>query len=86
MAESRVGFAGADDPAYAFEQARLAELCRSFLQAHERGDFDGMLFLTGALTAQTAALWRLSPPAGILDPAQLFAREGERIVREPVDG
>lgn len=84
MAESSLGFPGADDPAYGHEQAALADICRAFLAAHEAGDFDQMLFITGMLTAQTAALWKLSPPGGILDPATLFARVGERIIREKV--
>lgn len=85
MTESRLGFPGADDPAYAHEHEALAASCRDFLQAHERGDFDAMLFATGQITAHCAALWLLSPPGGILDPATMFARPGERVVREEVD-
>lgn len=85
MAETRFGFAGADDPAYAHEQDELAKFCAEFLAAHKAGDFDVMLFVTGKLTAQTAKLWLLSPAAGILDPATMFARPGEEIVRVPAD-
>jgi hypothetical protein len=63
------------DPAYAFEYDRLADLCRVFLSAHEKGDELGMPLATGQITAQCAAIYKLSPPAGVLDVAALFRRE-----------
>lgn len=73
--KSRLGFGGADDPAYEHELGVLEELCRKFLDARERGDFDACLLLCGQMTAQHATIYKLSPPAGILDPATLFRRD-----------
>lgn len=72
------------DPAYDFEFERLERLCRNFLAIREEARahpdrhevaFAASLLVTGMLISQLAAIYKLSPPAGILDPATLFARE-----------
>jgi hypothetical protein len=65
------------DPAYAFEFDRLADLCHEFLAAHAPGDEGSMLLVTGMMLVQLATIYKLSPPAGILDPRTLFERPGE---------
>jgi hypothetical protein len=81
--QSGLGFPGADDPAYGHELAKMRDLCRDFIAASDAGDFDVMLFVSGQLGAQQAAIWLLSPPGGILDPITLYEREGERCIRVP---
>lgn len=63
------------DPAYQYEFEQLADLCRQFLKAHEADSRIGRLLLTGMITAQCAMIYKLSPQAGILDPADLFTRD-----------
>lgn len=63
------------------EYDALAQICEEFLNAHAKRDPVAVPFLTGALTAAAAAIWRLEPAGGIIDPAILFEREGERIIR-----
>lgn len=76
---SPLGFPGADDPAYASEFGDLAGLCAAFEAAFADDDFDGcLLLLVGLITAQCAAIYQLSPPAGIFDPADLFRRAASR--------
>jgi hypothetical protein len=66
---------GEDDPAYESELLVHEALCREFIICRERGDFRGSLLLCGAQLAQLAAIWKLSPPAGLSNPAELFERE-----------
>jgi hypothetical protein len=62
------------DPAYAHELDELARLCRGFGRLRELNpaDLDPQLLLVGAITAQCAAVYNLSPPGGLLDPGSLF--------------
>lgn len=74
--KSRFGLPGADDPAYEHELAELDRFVVEYQTARAAGDFDVVLFICGKMLAQHAAIYKLSPPAGLLDPADLFAREG----------
>lgn len=64
-----------DDPAYQFELEKMDSLCRDYLTARADSNSVVVLLLLGMMTAQHAAIYKLSPPAGILDPADLFRRE-----------
>lgn len=68
-----------DDPAYQHELEELLLLCRGFIAARESENFEYQLLIVGAIIAQCANIYLLSPPAGILDPAEMFRRE-------PLDG
>lgn len=61
-----------DDPAYQHEMNELRKLSAYFIEAHDKKDFFSQLLLSGMMLAQTVKIYKLSPPAGILDPKKLF--------------
>ena len=63
------------DPAYRYEQEQLAIACRDYLTAWEAGDQTMIQLLAGIVTGRCAAVYKLSPPAGILDVPAMFRRE-----------
>lgn len=69
-----MGFPGADDPAYLHELERLAEECRGFLAAFGTDDFDAAIYHAGRLHLQAISVYKLSPPAGIIDIPSLYKR------------
>lgn len=66
------------DPAYAYEFDQLAAACESFLAAHKEGSHLGMLFTCGVLTGQCAAVYKLSPPGGLIDIPAMFVRDEDQ--------
>ena len=63
------------DPAYRYEQDKLANLCRDYLKAHEAEDQTATQILTGMIIGQCAAIYKLSPPAGLIDVPSMFKRD-----------
>jgi len=63
------------DPAYRFEQAKMADLCLAYLEAYEKGDALGTMLITGQITAQCATIYKLSPPGGLVDVPAMFRRD-----------
>ncbi len=66
-----------DDPAYRHELAELDRIIADYVQARANGDDFLTQLLTGMMTAQLAAIYKLSPPAGLVDMAALFTRDAE---------
>lgn len=64
-----------DDPAYRYEFDKLAEFCATFLDVHSRDEHEMMLLATGAITAQCASIYKLAPPGGLIDVAEMFRRD-----------
>lgn len=63
------------DPAYRYEQSRLAALCRDYIKAYEAEDQTAIQLLTGMIIGQGAAIYKLSPPAGLIDVPSMFKRD-----------
>lgn len=63
------------DPAYEYELAALEEACREYLAAREAGQYEWSLMLCGNLIAHLASVYKLAPPAGIVDVPAMFRRE-----------
>lgn len=72
---SHTGHPAANDPAYRHELVELEARCRTYLAAIENGDFDQAMLAVGMVIAQCGVVWKLAPPAGLFDPAELFRRE-----------
>lgn len=66
-----------DDPAYREELATLGNLCREFVAQEDAENGDGMLLVCGMMLAQLAAIYRLSPPAGLIDVPAMFQRDAD---------
>lgn len=65
-------FQGENDPAYEHELEKMENLCKEFILAREEKDFGRQILYVGAILGQCAVIWKLSPPAGIMDPRTLF--------------
>jgi hypothetical protein len=72
-----------NDPAYEHEMGVLEDLCRRYIKAREAKDFTTCLLLCGAMTAQHAIIYNLSPPAGFMNPGDAFRRHEQPLL--PVD-
>lgn len=64
-----------DDPAYRFELEKLDSLVADYVKAREANDGSATMLVLGMMTAQLAALYKLSPPAGLIDVPGLFRRD-----------
>jgi hypothetical protein len=64
-----------DDPAYRTELEALDRIVADYVQARATGDDFLTQLLTGMMTAQLAAIYKLSPPAGLVDIPSLFVRD-----------
>lgn len=65
----------ATDPAYEFEFAELDSTVDDYRKAREAGDFQMTMLFVGMMTAKLANIYKLSPPAGIIDVPAMFKRE-----------
>ena len=73
------------DPAYRYEQAFLANLCRDYIEAHEKEEQFVIQLTTGMLIGQCAVIYNLSPPAGLMHPSLLFEGWQEALGWEGAD-
>ncbi len=63
---------GENDPAYEHEMGVMENMCREFILARDENDFGRQLLYCGAILGQCAVIYKLSPPAGIMNPKDLF--------------
>jgi len=66
-----------DDPAYHWELSKLDKMVDEYREARMKGNDDWALVSIGMMLAQIAAIYKLSEPAGLIDPADLFRRGEE---------
>lgn len=67
------------DPAYRAELEKLDSLVADYVKARAANDAVAVLLLLGMMTAQHAVIYKLSPPAGLIDVAAMFVRDEEAL-------
>ena len=72
------------DPAYEYEMGELATICQSFtdiwkVHQEQGGQEHEALLVCGMLLGQLAAVYKLSPPGGLIDVPALFRRDNAQV-------